>query len=91
MIGNLPRPSSAWRRSTRRASCRASEHTDLKNAVARYKANGNKYVGDVVNRRDFAVALHRQMRELPRFRGMLARRLRPPILGSRSRRNGDSR
>ena len=46
MTGNLPMAEQRLATLDKACFLPCSEHTDLKKAVATYKANGNKYVGD---------------------------------------------
>ena len=46
MMGNLPAAEQRLAALDKACFLPCSEHKDLKNAVAKYKANGNKYVGD---------------------------------------------
>jgi hypothetical protein len=46
MMGNLPMAEQRLAALDKACFLPCSEHKDLKNAVAQYKANGNKYVGD---------------------------------------------
>ena len=46
MMGNLPLAEQRLAALDKACFLPCSEHRDLKNAVAKYKSNGNKYVGD---------------------------------------------
>ena len=46
MMGNLPQAEQRLSALDKACFLPCSEHKDLKNAVAKYKSNGNKYVGD---------------------------------------------
>ena len=46
MMGNLPTAEQRLAALDKACFLPCSEYKDLKNAVAKYKANGNKYVGD---------------------------------------------
>ena len=46
MMGDLPKAEQRLAALDKACFLPCSEHKDLKNAVAKYKANGNKYVGD---------------------------------------------
>ena len=46
MTGNLPMAEQRLAALDKACFLPCSEHSDLKKAVARYKSNGNKYIGD---------------------------------------------
>ena len=46
MMGNLPQAEQRLAALDKACFLPCSEHKDLKNAVAKYKSNGNKYIGD---------------------------------------------
>ena len=46
MMGNLPMAEQRLAALDKACFLPCEEHTDLKRAVARYKANGNKYVAE---------------------------------------------